>query len=377
MDVELARKMEEEERARFNVEQEARALQEEEEERLNLEAAWELQRQLDERQQVPTEATQSKGIDWNDPNVLRYHALKNKPVVWDHVNTFIPIESEVEKGSSKPSKRETSNTVEEEKVEKEDVKSDPVMSEKKVVGTRRKTLARRRAILKDKEESVTPEFIYVRYPIVNWEYQLLGRMEMKDMEVYKLTRVDGTISFHEERFEDHSLEEKELILWGDLRMIFDLDEQDEIWKNQESWKIKLLVEKNVLHSKKEILEKMINLKLQAEEESTMAFELIKFTRSQIEEKHGGDTGSGDSIRGSGGEGIWGSGDDHGESGNEGGGGIARSLSTSSLVRSDIGVLSLVDILAVTRYAGCSGGDCGRRTCRSLKAQSSQLDRGLT
>ncbi|GJZ97714.1 hypothetical protein Tco_0670167 [Tanacetum coccineum] len=40
----------------------------------------ELQRQLDERQQVPTEATQSKGIDWNDPSVLRYHALKNKPV---------------------------------------------------------------------------------------------------------------------------------------------------------------------------------------------------------------------------------------------------------------------------------------------------------
>ncbi|GKF40957.1 hypothetical protein Tco_0124299, partial [Tanacetum coccineum] len=39
---ELARKMEEEERIRFNAEQEARALQEEE--RLNLEAARELQR---------------------------------------------------------------------------------------------------------------------------------------------------------------------------------------------------------------------------------------------------------------------------------------------------------------------------------------------
>ncbi|GJR88077.1 hypothetical protein Tco_0212088 [Tanacetum coccineum] len=44
MDEELARKMEEEERIRFNAEQEARALQEEEEERLNLEAARELQR---------------------------------------------------------------------------------------------------------------------------------------------------------------------------------------------------------------------------------------------------------------------------------------------------------------------------------------------
>ncbi|GJS86883.1 hypothetical protein Tco_0769519 [Tanacetum coccineum] len=184
------------------------------------------------------------------------------------------------------------------------------------------------SVLKDEEESVTPEFLSVRYPIVNWEYQLHGRMEMKDMEAYKLTRADGTVSFHggteslfrrldrddlkvlyklvQERFEDHSLEEKELILWGDLRMMFDPDEQDEIWKNQESWKVLRwrLYENSGVHSvfltdtpmeinmlvekkyplKKEILEKMINLKLQAEEESTMAFELIKFTRSQIEEK---------------------------------------------------------------------------------------------
>ncbi|GKA35261.1 reverse transcriptase domain-containing protein [Tanacetum coccineum] len=181
--------------------------------------------------------------------------------VWDHVNTFIPIGSEVEKGSSKPSKRETSKTVEEEKVEKEDVKPDPVMSKKKVVGTRRKTLARRRAsdkqvedssrtikkekesddfeqekedlrmwlsVLNDEEESMTPEFLFVRYPIVNWEgikslFRRLDRDDLKDL--YKLVQ---------ERFEDHSLEEKELILWGDLRMMFDPDEQDEIWKNQES-----------------------------------------------------------------------------------------------------------------------------------------------
>ncbi|GJX18614.1 putative ribonuclease H-like domain-containing protein [Tanacetum coccineum] len=49
MDKELARKIEEEERIRFNAEQEARALQEEEEERLNLKVAKELQRQLDQR----------------------------------------------------------------------------------------------------------------------------------------------------------------------------------------------------------------------------------------------------------------------------------------------------------------------------------------
>ncbi|GKF57847.1 hypothetical protein Tco_0171384, partial [Tanacetum coccineum] len=74
LDEELARKVQEEEQAR------AIAEQEQEQERINFEAALELQRKSDERQQVPNEATQSQDIDWNDPSVLRYHALKNKPV---------------------------------------------------------------------------------------------------------------------------------------------------------------------------------------------------------------------------------------------------------------------------------------------------------
>ncbi|GJZ86396.1 hypothetical protein Tco_0658006 [Tanacetum coccineum] len=44
------------------------------------EAARELQRQLDQRHEVPTQPTQSHRIDWNDLSVLRYHALKNRPV---------------------------------------------------------------------------------------------------------------------------------------------------------------------------------------------------------------------------------------------------------------------------------------------------------
>ncbi|GKC45048.1 ribonuclease H-like domain-containing protein, partial [Tanacetum coccineum] len=281
MDDELARKMEEEERIRFNAEQKARALQEEEE-ILNLEAAWELQRQLDERQQ----------------------GLKLKKGLLNQV-----------KDKLQRDRRKT-------------------LARRRA----RKTLTRRRARDKQvedsskrqKKEKESDDFEQEKedlriYPIVNLEYQLHGRMEMKDMEAYKLTRADRIVSFHggteslfrrldrddlkvlyklvQERFKDHSLKEKELILWGDLGMMFD---PDEIWKNQESWKVLRwrLYENSGVHSvflidtpieinmlvekkyplKKEILEKMINLKLQAEEESTMAFELIKFTRSHIEEK---------------------------------------------------------------------------------------------
>ncbi|GJT00143.1 hypothetical protein Tco_0821312, partial [Tanacetum coccineum] len=46
--------------------------------------------------------------------------------------------------------------------------------------------------------------------------------------------------------------------------------------------INMLVEKKYPLIK-ELLEKMLNLQLEAEEESTMAFELIKFIKSLLEE----------------------------------------------------------------------------------------------
>ncbi|GJV80778.1 hypothetical protein Tco_1516648 [Tanacetum coccineum] len=98
----------------------------------------------------------------------------------------------------------------------------------------------------------------------------------------------------------------DLDLWGDLRMIFDPNEEDDIWLNQQYWEllrwklheysgvhslfldgtsiqINMLVEKKY-PLKKAILEKMINLKIEAEEDSNMAIELIKFIKSQIAEQ---------------------------------------------------------------------------------------------
>ncbi|GJS26547.1 hypothetical protein Tco_0487167 [Tanacetum coccineum] len=167
-----------------------------------------------------------------------------------------------------------------------------------------------------------------KHNIVNWEYILLGMTEAKDSEVCKITRADGSSSFHgdiqallrrldrqdlsqlyslvQERFKDHPLEGHDLDLWGDLRMIFDPNEEDDIWLNQQYWEllrwklheysgvhslfldgtsiqINMLVEKKY-PLKKAILEKMINLKIEAEEDSNMAIELIKFIKSQIAEQ---------------------------------------------------------------------------------------------
>ncbi|GJU13008.1 putative ribonuclease H-like domain-containing protein [Tanacetum coccineum] len=110
---------------------------EQEQERINFEAALELQRQLNEREGVTAKATQAQNINWSDPAVLRYHALQNRPYsivevrknmvmylknqggyklshfkgmsyddirpifekVWDQIQSFVPMDSEKEKGS--------------------------------------------------------------------------------------------------------------------------------------------------------------------------------------------------------------------------------------------------------------------------------------
>nr|GEX94020.1 hypothetical protein [Tanacetum cinerariifolium] len=71
LDEELAQKLYAEELAKEEANQE--------QERYNLEKALELQRQLDQRKENVPKGEQSNEIDLNDPQVLRYHALRNRP----------------------------------------------------------------------------------------------------------------------------------------------------------------------------------------------------------------------------------------------------------------------------------------------------------
>ncbi|GJV10175.1 hypothetical protein Tco_1351716 [Tanacetum coccineum] len=112
------------------------------------------------------------------------------------------------------------------------------------------------------------------------------------MYVYKLTRADGSSSYYgdmqaflrrldrqdlndlyrlvQERFQDHPLEGHDLLLWGDLRICG----VHTLFMDGTPMEINMLVEKKYSLIK-ELLEKMMNLQLEAEEESTMAFELIR------------------------------------------------------------------------------------------------------
>ncbi|GKE16358.1 hypothetical protein Tco_1423935 [Tanacetum coccineum] len=118
--------------------------------------------------------------------------------------------------------------------------------------------SKKQKVMNDDSE-VNYEPLSKRFPIVNLEYQLLGKIEAKDMDVYKVTRADGSSSYHkdkqaflrridrqdlndlyklvQERFQDHPLEGQDLVLWGNLRMIFHSDKKDEVWTNQLEWKL--------------------------------------------------------------------------------------------------------------------------------------------
>nr|GEW36220.1 hypothetical protein [Tanacetum cinerariifolium]GEW37503.1 hypothetical protein [Tanacetum cinerariifolium] len=95
-----------------------------------------------------------------------------------------------------------------------------------------------------------------------------------------------------------------MLLWGDLKVMFEPNAEDEIWSNQQDWNLiswklyenggvhtllmdgtlncfNMLVEKRYPLIK-EMLEKTLNWKLEAKAESTMAFELLKFIKSLVE-----------------------------------------------------------------------------------------------
>ncbi|GKD84735.1 hypothetical protein Tco_1355889 [Tanacetum coccineum] len=104
-------------------------------------------------------------------------------------------------------------------------------------------------VVPDEEETMDLKILFAKYLIVDWESQNLGNVDMEDLHVYKIFSMlrkfdrQDLVDLHRlvmKRFKDNTPEGYNLLLWGDL-------------------------------------------KLEAEAESTMAFELLKFIKSQLED----------------------------------------------------------------------------------------------
>ncbi|GJS40026.1 hypothetical protein Tco_0565069 [Tanacetum coccineum] len=187
-------------------------------------------------------------------------------------------------------------------------------------------------IVPEEEEKIDYEVLGTRYPIINWEskfydYGHFGR----ELIYYRVFRADGSsrwiktfsemikffdrmdlVEIHSlvmKRFETTPPEGIDLLLWGDLRIMFESKEDDELWKNQEEWKLQSWIfyencgvhvlrleygtEINTLAKRrypltKNTLERMMDLKLTDVSDDDTVFDLLRFIEQQIDEFGGQD-----------------------------------------------------------------------------------------
>ncbi|GJX07486.1 hypothetical protein Tco_0195418 [Tanacetum coccineum] len=317
-----------------------------EEQRAQIARDEEIARQWDEeeRQRATSEAKSTKGIDWNDPSVIRYHAQKMKPktVTQARRNMIKYLKNQGNYKIKHGSERMKSP----EKIEEEDVDIQKEVKEvaKESGAKRKKSLPRkstrgtvkRQKMEEDAEKEdlkgyldIVPrddaaedvESLSTKYPIVDWKtcvltenfmyyqifkgdgssknYKILSEM----LEDFDRQDVEELYRLVKERYSASRPEGFDLMLWGDLYTLFEPDEENEIWKNQHeynliSWRlcdfcgIHILLMENglaihMLTEKKyplsqEMLSKMLSKRLEVDHESSQAFELLRFIRSQVQ-----------------------------------------------------------------------------------------------
>ncbi|GJY30694.1 reverse transcriptase domain-containing protein [Tanacetum coccineum] len=123
-------------------------------------------------------------------------------------------------------------------------------------------------VVRDKDETVDPKLLSVKYPIVEWESQNLGSIDMEDIHVFKIIRADRNTSYHKtfssmlRKFDRQDLKDLHRLVMKRFE-----DNTPEVEK--------------IYPIIKEMLKKMLNWKLKAEVESTMAFELLKFIKGGL------------------------------------------------------------------------------------------------
>ncbi|GJY18696.1 hypothetical protein Tco_0390187 [Tanacetum coccineum] len=147
-------------------------------------------------------------------------------------------------------------------------------------------------IVLDEEGEVDYEVLDKRYSIVDWESKF-----------YHTDRYGEPHDYYR-RFETTTPEGIDLVLWGDLRTMFEENADDDLWKNQEEWIFKnwnfyenygvhileledgtefhMLAERRYPLIK-ETLMRMLALRLIADSESEAAFDLLRFIQKQIYE----------------------------------------------------------------------------------------------
>ncbi|GJU08895.1 ribonuclease H-like domain-containing protein [Tanacetum coccineum] len=233
--------------------------------------------------------------------------------VWDQNNAFVPKDSEIEKEvmkrpgfdfQQKSSKKRSREDSDEDNAKKQKLEDD----------AEKKELRDSMDVVPRDDIAIDVESLATKYPIVDWKTHVLT----ENMMYYQIIRADGSsknykifsemlddfdrqdvLDLHrlvQERYDTTSPEGYDLLLWGDLKILFEPNEEDEIWKNQQdynliSWRlfdscgihmllmhtgiaIHMMIEKKYPLTQ-EMLSRMLSRRLEVDQESEMAFELLR------------------------------------------------------------------------------------------------------
>ncbi|GJS64663.1 hypothetical protein Tco_0679227 [Tanacetum coccineum] len=257
-------------------------------------------------------------------------------------------EKGVDSSKSEVIKEESKEEVQEESKEEESTR-------KRKLGTRKKMKSRKRryiqntseddsdkendelrlhlTIAPDEEKEVDYEILDRKYPIKEWKTECLGTKPQTDqaehieeinqnvvirsngqkryfstlmrvLSIFDREDLNAVYQLVMDRFQDEIPEGFDRVLWGDLMVMFNPDDENEFWNAQQDWNIvswklhgssgvhtlvtetgliiHMLVEKKY-PLRKEVLMQMLKLKLESEEDSTMALELIRFIKKILAE----------------------------------------------------------------------------------------------
>ncbi|GJT89503.1 hypothetical protein Tco_1078348 [Tanacetum coccineum] len=235
--------------------------------------------------------------------------------VWDQIQSFAPMDSKKEKDSEKKGSRKKSLARKRagEKQSEESTKRQKIEDD-----VEKEELKAYLDLVPREEFAMEIESLATKYPIVDWKTHVL----IENFMYYQIFRADGSsknykifsemlddfdrhdvLDLHrlvKARYMTSSPEGYDLMLWGDLKILFEPDEEDEVWRNQHeynliSWRlfdsygIHMLLMNNeisihMMIKKKypliqEMLSKMLSRKLKVDHENDMTTELLRVMSS--------------------------------------------------------------------------------------------------
>ncbi|GJT88946.1 hypothetical protein Tco_1070663 [Tanacetum coccineum] len=207
--------------------------------------------------------------------------------VWDQIQSFAPMDSEKEKASEKKGSRKKSLAMKRagEKKSEESTKRQKIEDD-----IEKEELKAYLDLIPREEFAMEIESVGTKYPIVNWKTHVMTENFM----YYQIIRADGGSK-------NYKIFSEMLDILTDQRILFQPKEEDEVWRHQHeynliSWRlfdscgihillmdngisIHMMIEKKYPLTQ-EMLSKMLSRKLEVDHESTMAYELLRFIRSQ-------------------------------------------------------------------------------------------------